>query len=203
MRNQYHFVTHWRVEGTCGEVADILSEPLTLPRWWPAVYLAAEETRPADAQGLGQRVRLHTKGWLPYTLRWEFEVVESRYPHGYALVANGDFDGRGVWTIVQDGDFVNATYDWRLRAEKPLLRNLSFLLKPLFEANHRWAMARGEESLVLELRRRTAVTAEERARVPAPPGPATEATFVLTAASLALLAGAAVLWRGFRKRVRD
>jgi len=203
MRNQYHFVTHWRVEGTCGEVADILSEPLTLPRWWPAVYLAAEETRPADAQGLGQRVRLHTKGWLPYTLRWEFEVVESRYPHGYALVANGDFDGRGVWTIVQDGDFVNATYDWRLRAEKPLLRNLSFLLKPLFEANHRWAMAQGEESLKLELARRRASSDAARAAVPPPPGPVTYAAIGLLAA--AAVAGVGVVYlarRSIRKTTK-
>jgi hypothetical protein len=42
-----------------------------------------------------------------------------------------------VWTFVQDGPFVDVTYDWRLRVEKPLLKRLSFLLKPLFEANHR------------------------------------------------------------------
>ena len=49
---------------------------------------------------------------------------------------------------------MNITYDWRIRAEKPLLRYLSFLLKPVFSANHRWAMARGEESLKAELARR-------------------------------------------------
>ena len=59
---------------------------------------------------------------------------------------------------------VDITYDWRLRAEKPLLRNLSFLLKPLFEANHRWAMAQGEESLKLELARRRAASDAMRAR---------------------------------------
>ncbi len=125
---------------------------------------SVEELRPPDANGLGRRVRLHTKGWLPYTLTWEFEIVESRYPHGYTLVATGDFDGRGVWTFEQDGAFVDATYDWRLSAEKPLLRNLSFLLKPVFEANHRWAMAQGEQSLKLELARRRATSDAARAR---------------------------------------
>jgi hypothetical protein len=200
MKNRYEFISRWRVEGTCGEVADVLSDPLTLPRWWPSVYLGAEEIRAADAHGLGQRVRLHTKGWLPYTLRWELEVVESRYPHGYALVAWGDFDGRGVWTIEQDGAFVNATYDWRLNAEKPLLRNLSFLLKPLFEANHRWAMAQGEESLKLELARRRATSDAARAQVPPPPGP-------VTYAAVGLLAGVAAIGAGlgymvFRARRR-
>ena len=63
------------------------------------------------------------------------------------------FSGRGIWTFEQDGDWVNAAFDWRLRAEKPLLRYLSFLLKPLFRANHRWAMARGREGLQKELAR--------------------------------------------------
>ena len=76
MSNQYEFLTRWRVEGTCGEVADVLSDALDLPRWWPSVYLHVEELTPADANGLGRRVRLHTKGWLPYTLIWEFVLVE-------------------------------------------------------------------------------------------------------------------------------
>jgi hypothetical protein len=45
------------------------------------------------------------------------------------------------------------------------------LLKPVFAFNHRWAMARGEEGLKLELLRRRAPTAEARATVPPPPGP--------------------------------
>ena len=187
--NQYQFISKWRVEGTCGEVADIIGEPLALTRWWPSVYLDVWEVRPPInnvASGVGQRVKLVTKGWLPYTIRWEFEVVESRYPHGFTIVASGDFDGRGVWSFEQDGAFVDITYDWRLRAEKPLLRNLSFLLKPLFEANHRWAMARGEESLKLELARRHAISDAERARIPAPPGPITYAAVGLIACAAAI-----------------
>ena len=144
MSNQYQFFSRWRVEGTCGEVADVLGDATSLPRWWPSVYLSVEELQPPDARGLGRRARLHTKGFLPYTLIWELEVTETRYPFGFTLVVTGDFDGRGVWTFEQDGPVVNVTYDWRLRAEKPLLRNLSFLLKPLFEANHRWAMVSGD-----------------------------------------------------------
>jgi hypothetical protein len=187
--NEYHFITRWRVEGTCGEVADILGDPVALERWWPSVYLRVEETRPADSRGVGRRARLHTKGWLPYTLRWEFEIVESRYPHGFSLVATGDFEGRGVWTFEQDGPFVDIVYDWRISAEKPMLRRLSFLLKPLFEANHRWAMAQGEESLKLELARRRATSDAARRGVPPPPGPVTYAGVALLGAVAA--AGAA------------
>lgn len=187
--NDYHFVTTWRVEGTAGEVADILRHPLDLARWWPSVYLDVQELAPPDDRGLHQRVRVRTKGWLPYTLVWEFEVVESRYPDRFALRAEGDFAGSGVWTIVQDGSWVDATYDWRVRAEKPLLRRLEPLMRPLLEANHRWAMAQGEESLRLELLRQRAVTPEARRSIPPPPGP-------VTYAAVTLLAGAAVVGGG-------
>jgi hypothetical protein len=183
-------------------VADILGDPLAFVRWWPSVYLDVEEVRPPDARGLGRRVRFHTKGWLPYTILWESEIVESRYPQGFTIVASGGFDGRGVWTFEQDGRSVEVTYDWRLRAEKPLLRNLSFLLKPLFEANHRWAMAQGEESLKLELLRRRAASDAARISVPPPPGPVTYAGVALVAGAAAIGAGLAYLIVRAKRRRR-
>jgi hypothetical protein len=198
--NDYHFVSRWRVEGTCGEVADVLGDPPALAAWWPSVYLRVEELRGRDARGVGARARLLTRGWLPYTLRWEFEVVESHYPHGFVLVATGDFNGRGVWTFAQDGRFVDITYDWRISAEKRLLRRLSFLLKPAFAANHRWAMARGEESLKLELARRRATSEAARAQVPAPPGPVTYAGVALAAGVATIGASLAYLLIRSRRR---
>ena len=116
--HSYHFVSRWRVEGLCGEVADVIGDPLALPRWWPSVYLRRGRARAARRPRRGRRVRLLTKGWLPYTLRWEFVVVESRYPNGFTLAATGDFEGRGVWTFEQDGAFVDVTYDWRIEARE-------------------------------------------------------------------------------------
>ena len=152
--NDYHFITQWQVEGTVKEVAEILKDAESLPRWWPSVYLAVSVLDRGDAEGIGKVVSLHTKGWLPYTLRWQFRVTESRYPYGFSIEAWGDFTGRGVWALNQDGPLVNIIYDWKIRADKPLLSALSFMLKPIFSANHKWAMARGEESLRLELVRR-------------------------------------------------
>jgi hypothetical protein len=169
--NEYHFITRWRVEGTINEAADILKDAAALPRWWPSVYLDVRVLDQGDESGIGKVVSLYTKGWLPYTLRWQFRVTESRYPYGFSLEASGDFTGRGVWTLEQDGPHVCITYDWKISADKPLLSALSFLLKPIFSANHKWAMARGEESLKLEIARRHARTPEEAARIPLPPGP--------------------------------
>ncbi len=201
--NEYHFITQWRVKSTIKEVADILGDAGDLVRWWPAVYLDVQVLQPGDEQGLGKVVSLYTKGWLPYTLRWQFRVTEVR-ADGFTLEAWGDFDGRGIWTFEQDGPWVNAKYDWKILAEKPLLRNFSFIMKPLFSANHRWAMAKGEESLNLEIARRHAATQEERALVPAPPQPTTTSSVPLllgAAGGMALLGFASFLARRTLARI--
>lgn len=167
--NEYAFITHWRVESTVQEVMELLSDAPDLVRWWPSVYLEVKELAPGDPSGIGKEIDLYTKGWLPYTLRWRFRVTEVS-DSGFALEARGDFVGRGVWTFRQEGPNVAITYDWRIRADKPLLSALSFVMKPIFSANHHWAMAKGEESLKLEIARRRAKTGAEQAAIPAPPG---------------------------------
>src|SRR4051794_36382263 len=97
--NEYHFITHWRVEGASCEVSDILEDALGLARWWPSVYLEVEELEAGDEKGLGRVIGLYTKGWLPYTLRWKFRITETRHPFGFTLQAFGDFEGTGVWTF--------------------------------------------------------------------------------------------------------
>lgn len=195
--NDYHFITHWRVRSTVEEVSEILGDAPDLARWWPSVYLEVEEIQPGDKDGIGRVVALYTKGWLPYTLRWQFRVTESNFPHGFAIDAWGDFIGRGIWTFSQDGPWVDITYDWSIRADKSLLRYGSFLLKPIFSANHRWAMRMGEMSLMLELARRHAPTDEARSRIPPPFGP----TRTPPAAWLVGAAGAVVLGVVVARRV--
>ena len=167
----YSFVTVWRVAGTREEVVSILGPVEDLPRWWPSVYLDVKLLDPGRRDGQGKRAALFTKGWLPYTLRWELTVTEPIIPDGFTISAKGDLNGNGRWTLTQDGPEAVVRYDWNVSVGKPLLRRLSWLFKPMFAGNHRWAMARGQESLALELRRRRAADAESRAAIPAPPGP--------------------------------
>lgn len=186
MSSDYHFVTVWRVTGSIEEVSAVLADAESLPRWWPAVYLDVLPVVLGAADGMGTVLDLYTKGWLPYTLRWTLRITEPITASGFALAASGDLRGSGRWTFQPVGPEVLITYDWRVAAAKPLLRRLGWLLKPAFSANHRWAMARGEESLKLELRRRRAATDAARDEVPPPPGP----TFTVVHRS-----------RGFLKRV--
>ena len=169
--NAYHFIDRWRVRGDVKEVADILEDAQALPHWWGSVYFNVTEIEPGVKHGVGKLISLHAGGWLPYTLRINFRTVESNYPNGFAMDATGDLEGRGVWTFEQDGEFVDVTYDWTIKANKPIIETLSFLLKPIFRSNHNWTMRRGEESLKLELLRRRAQSEEESASIPPPPQP--------------------------------
>ena len=169
MGSDYEFFTEWRVAGTISEVKDVLGDAEALPRWWPSVYIDVRPLADGEPGGVGREVDLHTKGFLPYTLRWPLRITEPITDRGFALEARGDLEGAGRWTFAQDGPEVAIGYDWRVRATKPLLQKLTWLLRPFFAANHVWAMKRGEASLKLELRRRRATTDTERSAVPRPP----------------------------------
>jgi hypothetical protein len=170
MGSDYHFVTEWRVAGTLDEVKAVLGDAPSLTGWWPAVYLDVVQVAEGGPDGVGRTLDLYTKGWLPYTLRWTLTITEPLTDTGFALAGHGDLAGTGRWTFRPDGPEVVITYDWRVHATKPLLRRLSWLLRPAFSANHVWAMRKGEESLRLELRRRR--DPARAADVPPPP-PAT------------------------------
>ncbi len=155
----FHLRSAWRLTADLAEVDAVLADVEGFPRWWPEVYLGVEVLEPGGPDGIGRRVRVLTRGILPYRLRWTGTLVEADRPHGFAIAATGDLVGRGVWRLSQEGSVTTARYDWRVSAEKPLLRRLSPLLAPLFAWNHRWAMARGEAGIRREIARRRSAAA--------------------------------------------
>ncbi|MBK7869203.1 MAG: polyketide cyclase [Saprospiraceae bacterium] len=171
--SQYKFFTRWEVISMPEEVYRILEDVNILCDWWPSVYLDLKILEKGQPGGVGKHVALYTKGWLPYTLKWQFVVIETNFPSGFALEAVGDFVGRGVWHFqsIPGTNLCEVTYDWRINAEKPLLKYLGFIFKPIFAANHHWAMRQGLKSLKLELLRRHAKTEEELNKIPKPPQP--------------------------------
>ncbi|PJE36521.1 polyketide cyclase [Pseudooceanicola lipolyticus] len=148
--------THWQVPARIEEVSDILDDAEALPRWWGEVYLAADIIAPGGPDGIGRRVKFHTRGWLPYTLRWVAELVAVDRPHSWTIRASGDLIGQGIWHLTQQGPVADIHYAWRVEVGKPLLRPVTPLLWPAFAANHRWAMAKGLAGLRRELARRRA-----------------------------------------------
>ncbi|MFN0123458.1 MAG: SRPBCC family protein [Blastocatellia bacterium] len=158
--NEYRFVTEWRIAAPREVVYPILKEGRDYPQWWPEVYLDARHEPSGQPGGLGDRVHLLTKGWLPYKLRWTAQAVRLDFPAEIEIAATGDFAGSGLWRLSPagaDGAETDIRFDWVIRADKPLLRMFSPLLKPVFTWNHHWAMRTGLPNLRAEAERRTKV----------------------------------------------
>lgn len=147
----YRFVTHWRVRGRCEQVADILEDIDAIPTWWRSVYRATHVVERGGQHGLGRVVEVTTKGFLPYSLRWTYRVTQVDYPHTSTLVASGDLEGDGHWQFVQNGDYVDITYEWNVRAHHPLIRRFHKLLAPVFALNHNCTMRDGLRGLRRQL----------------------------------------------------
>src|SRR3712207_4135323 len=138
----YRFVDRWWIPGaTAAEVYAILGDMASYPTWWPQAFLAVDGEGGEPAPGKVDRVL--SRGFLPYRIRWTSECVAAERPHRIATRLTGDFEGEGEWRIAEADGGVVAELDWRPSVTKPLVRNLTPLLRPLFRANHEWAMARG------------------------------------------------------------
>jgi hypothetical protein len=163
-RNHFALETVWHLDTTLEEIRglfeDLLRNPGSLPRLWPHAFLECRVLEPGDARALQRVMRLQTRGFLPYRLRWQVRLCEIRDLERYAFDTCGDLTGRAVFTVAATTRGVSVALDWRLTVRKPLLRSVAWLLKPLLAANHRWAMARGRETVQREIhRRRRAVSA--------------------------------------------
>jgi hypothetical protein len=155
MTQAYEFITKWRFDdASIEEAADILADTASLPRWWPELFRTVTIIKPGTGHGLGQVAACTCKARLPYTLSFIYTCVEDRYPYGSTIEATGELVGRGVWTLAQSGSEVDVEYSWQVDLEKPILKMLSPLLRPLLAWNHEWSMQRGEEGLRREIIRR-------------------------------------------------
>ena len=96
---------------------------------------------------MGRVSRQRFKAALPYTLSLSSRIVRLEPPHELEVAADGDLRGRGVWTLAARGGKVHVRFDWRVHADRPLLRTLTPLLRPLFRWNHKVAIRRAMEGL--------------------------------------------------------
>lgn len=196
--NDYHLVSSWRVLGSVEECYAIIANAEDTPRWWPAAFSEVLTIEKGDEDGLGMIVRMKTHGYLPYTLNWHLRVTEAVPNVRIRFKVWGDFEGEGEWIFSQEDGWCSIGYDWRITVKKGIVQYFSFLGRPVFVSNHRWAMARGEESLRIELARRHAANDVARASVPEPPR-RQEGAWKLPAAIGASVLGAMVLLRRGRK----
>jgi uncharacterized protein YndB with AHSA1/START domain/mannose-6-phosphate isomerase-like protein (cupin superfamily) len=141
---EYLFVDEWDVAAPPQAVFDALADARTYPRWWTPVYIDVDAEGPP---ALGKESRQHFKGRLPYHLHTRSRITRLEPPRVVQGDVEGDLRGRGTWTLTPTAAGTHVRFDWRVLADRPLLRTLTPVLRPLFRWNHDWAIARAIEGL--------------------------------------------------------
>jgi hypothetical protein len=150
--NVYHFEDHWHVPYPCEIVWDLLSRSSDYPLWWGDVYLSATPLNGDAEPRIGSRVAVVAKGKLPYKLRFTIETTKLQRPALIEFAATGDFrTDASRWILRPNGSGTDVTLDWNPIVEKPIIKLLSPLLKPLFRWNHDWTMKIGQQRIVSHL----------------------------------------------------
>jgi mannose-6-phosphate isomerase-like protein (cupin superfamily)/uncharacterized protein YndB with AHSA1/START domain len=154
---EYVFVDEWDVDAPAEAVFDAIADARTYPEWWRPVYIGVEAEGPP---AVGQVSRQHFKGRLPYQLRTTSRIVRLDPPRVVEAEVDGDLRGRGIWTLTPSDGGTHVRFDWRVFADKPILRALTPVLRPAFRWNHNWAIARAMEGLEPYARRRASAAPE-------------------------------------------
>lgn len=142
---EYVFVDEWDVAAPQEAVFNALADARTYPEWWKQVYIDVQADGPP---AVGMESRQHFKGRLPYHLNTRSVVVEMDAPRLIRGDVDGDLRGTGVWTLTPNDDGgTHVRFDWRVYADRKLLRVLTPLLRPVLRWNHNWSIARAIEGL--------------------------------------------------------
>ena len=138
--NQYRFETIWKVRCSPERAFRVLRELPKYPEWWP-------EVREVAGDGdLGVKVTI--RATLPYSLTFDMQqkVIDEK---SGTLEANmsGDLEGSSRWRIAPSGEFCLLAFQEEVRMNKPMLRWLAPIARPVFKFNHSLMMSHGQRGL--------------------------------------------------------
>ncbi|MBD0350748.1 MAG: SRPBCC family protein [Flavisolibacter sp.] len=149
--NDYVFVDHFTAPCDPQTAYHYISRIEEYPRWWGTVYKKITKLNEVPEGQPGARYTVTVGGFLPYTLTMQNEVVHLDKPNRIEFNATGDLEGKGVWTFEKTEAGTKLTFDWRVLANKKVIRWFSFLLKPLFRANHVYCVRKAKEGMTKDL----------------------------------------------------
>nr|WP_225953769.1 SRPBCC family protein [Kibdelosporangium phytohabitans] len=138
--NRYRFRSLWTVRAAAGDVFDVVTDPGTYPLWWP------------DIHGVGRidddTAEVVCRSVLPYALTFRMHRAEQDLDRGRMMIGmTGDLEGFCRSTVVPGRRTVTLEITQDVIVNKPLLRALAPVARPVFRANHAAMMWRGQRGL--------------------------------------------------------
>ena len=144
---EYAFLTTWLLESPRQPVWEAIHDQARWPEWWRGVEVAEELSRPADGGDVGTVAAMVWRSLLPYRVRFEVTTTRVEHPHLLEGRAVGELEGVGRWRLYEQDGVTAVLYEWNVTTTKPWMNLLAPLLRPVFEWNHDWVMARGGEGI--------------------------------------------------------
>lgn len=149
--NYYVFIDRFTVPCDVETAYQYIHRIEEYPRWWGKVYKKIVKLKNVAPDTPGARYAVTVGGFLPYTLTIENEVTLINRPYKIEFDAMGDLEGKGVWMFREVENGTEITFDWRVAANKKVINMFSFLLKPLFAANHTFCVREANKGIRKEL----------------------------------------------------
>jgi hypothetical protein len=152
--NQFYFSEYWTFpDASPDEVWAVIADPKLTSKWWHGVYL---ESQPLDSNYakpyVGLQTRVVARGFLPYKVKFITQAEKLQPGKLIEVKTVGDFEG--IWRAIISKEVrgTRVDIDWTVTVQKPFIRLLSPILKPLFAWNHYWTTPRGEAGLRVYLK---------------------------------------------------
>lgn len=145
--------TRWDLAAGEQEVVDILTDFLSIKRWWGEIFLNLSVLHQVENQLVGMRGSVHSKGFLPYRFSWIAEAIEHT-PDRCVLSARGDFLGTATFRRPYPGETGAFYLDWDVLIEEPRLKRLCPAILFLCHLNHAYALSVGRARMQEEINRR-------------------------------------------------
>jgi uncharacterized protein YndB with AHSA1/START domain len=144
---EYAFLTTWLLDSPRQPIWEALHDQAGWPSWWRGVEEAEELTRPPGGEDVGTVSRLVWKSLLPYRVEFEVTTTRVEQPHLLEGHAVGELEGIGRWRLYEQDGVTAVLYEWNVTTTKAWMNLFAPLLRPAFEWNHDWVMARGGEGI--------------------------------------------------------
>jgi uncharacterized protein YndB with AHSA1/START domain len=143
---EYAFLTTWLLDSPRQPVWEALHDQTSWPSWWRGVE-EAEELTPGPDGDVGTVARMVWKSLLPYRVEFEVTTTRVEQPHLLEGHAVGELEGIGRWRLYEQDGVTAVLYEWNVSTTKAWMNLFAPLLRPAFEWNHDWVMARGGEGI--------------------------------------------------------
>jgi uncharacterized protein YndB with AHSA1/START domain len=153
MGEQYDLTDVWTVPASIAFAWRMVDDVAGWPNWWPDYRLA--EIVSDVRHGPGTRWHVRVKSDLPYTVDYEFTVLEHQPPAYVKTRVQGFFEGDIDWRLEEVAkNQTRMTLHQQTETKWPLI-NLTARLggRRLLMKNHASAMRRGEAGMLEAIRR--------------------------------------------------